>query len=244
MPPSIEQIVAIDEELLTSVRLIHAGFGQLQALEGANNFYHLPLLTLASGFERLMKVVICLRRLESHGEFPGRNVFPRGRRGHSLEALLTQVRKECFLSDYVADIPVAQSDLEYLVSDELLKFVGVLSQFGQAARYHYLNVVLGEGSLHGSPEDTWQELESQIVTSHKGWLDEIVAYPAANDIGKRVIQDVIVRLERFARALSRLFTIGRIGDEARRYLCHIRTFVHLDDSSLGTTRYCPVGTTA
>lgn len=72
MPPSLQQKLAIDQELLNAIRLIQAGFGQLQNLDAANDFYHLPLLTLSSGFERFMKVILCLRILEKTGEFPGR----------------------------------------------------------------------------------------------------------------------------------------------------------------------------
>jgi hypothetical protein len=53
--PSAQQMLAIDRELLDSVRLIQSGFGQLQQLDGANDFYHMPLLTLSSGFERFLK---------------------------------------------------------------------------------------------------------------------------------------------------------------------------------------------
>lgn len=64
MPPSVIQNVALNQELLNAVRLIRSGFGQLQNLDGGNDFYHLPLLKLASGFERFMKVILCLRALE------------------------------------------------------------------------------------------------------------------------------------------------------------------------------------
>ena len=48
MAPNMLQKLAIDQELLDSVRLIRSGFGQLQQLDGANDFYHMPLLTLSS----------------------------------------------------------------------------------------------------------------------------------------------------------------------------------------------------
>jgi hypothetical protein len=243
MSPTIQQTLALDQELLTAVRLVHAGLGQLQLLNGANDFYHLPLLTLASGFERLMKVMLCLRTLEETGDYPPRNAFPRGMRGHDLEILLQRIRQECFLDQYVSRIPVAREDLDYLQSDALLDFVRVLSRFGQAARYHYLNVVLGERGLTSSPEDEWQKLESIIVQGHSGWLEEMIAHPGSPEVHRRIAMEVVQRLERFARALARLFTIGGIGKEAKRYTAYISSFLHLDEGKLGTSEYSPVGTT-
>jgi len=94
LAPNTSQIIAIDQELLTAVRLIKCGFGQLQQMDGANDFYHLPLLALSSGFERYLKVILCFRHLERTGEFPDSDGLPRGSKGHDLELLLERVRKE------------------------------------------------------------------------------------------------------------------------------------------------------
>ena len=72
----IHKTLALDQELLNSVRLIRAGLGQLQNIDGANDFYHLPILTLANGFERFMKVILCFRALEISGRYPSSKVLP------------------------------------------------------------------------------------------------------------------------------------------------------------------------
>jgi len=241
MPPNIKQKLAIDQELLNAVRLINAGLGQLQRLDGANDFYHLPLLTLASGFERLMKVILCFRILEKTGEFPNLGYFPSGRKGHDLELLLKKIREECFLDHYVDQIPVAKEDFEYLESQELLSFLAVLSRFGQAARYHHLDVVLGKQPKTGAPGMEWESLETAILIKRPDLIKEMEDFPASDKPHQEIAIEVVARLERFARALARLFTIGGIGQEAQRYLGYISKFLYLRDESLGKNEYSPVG---
>jgi hypothetical protein len=241
MSPSIYQKLAIDQELLNAVRLIQAGLGQLQKLDGANDFYHLPLLTLSSGFERLMKVMLCFRILEKTGEFPSTKDIPSNREGHNLELLLKRIREECFLATYVDHIPVAKEDLAYLESEELLSFLSVLSNFGQAARYYHFDVVLGRQPKTDAPDREWESIETAIIIKRPDLIKEIERFPASDKIHQEIAVEMVSRLERFARALARLFTIGGIGQEAKRYLGYISKFLHLSDESLGKNEYSPFG---
>jgi len=214
--------------------------GQLHKLDGANDFYHLPLLTLSSGFERLMKVILCFRTLEKTGEFPRPKDFPSGREGHNLESLLKKIRKECFLERYV-HIQIAKDDLLYLESDELLSFLSVLSKFGQAARYYHLDVVLGKQPETDAPDREWESLETAIAVKRPGLMDEIKENPASNKIHQEIAAEVVSRFERFARALARLFGIGGIGEEAGCYVGYVSKFLFLRDDSLGKNEYDPLG---
>ncbi|MFA5386009.1 MAG: hypothetical protein WC364_15365 [Eubacteriales bacterium] len=243
MAPNTLQKLAIDQELLDTVRLIRSGFGQLQQLDGANDFYHMPLLTLSSGFERFLKVILCLRHLEKTGDFPKPNEIPSGRQGHDLELLLKKVREECFLSQYIDSIPIAKTDLAYLESDELLPFFKVLGRFGQAARYHHLDVVLGRTPATDSPDREWESLETALLISRPRLLKELEEDPNSDRVFKEITAEVVARLERLARALARLFTIGKIGTEAMRYLPYVGGFLHLRDEDLGKTKYSPFGPT-
>ena len=243
MAPNASQKIAIDQELLDTVRLIRSGFGQLQQLDGDNDFYHMPLLTLSSGFERFLKVILCFRHLEQTGDFPIPNEMPSGRQGHDLELLLKKVIEDCFLSQYLESIPVAKADLVYLESDELLSFFKVLGRFGQAARYHNLDVVLGREPATDSPDREWESLETAILISRPDLLKELEENPNSERGFKVIASEVVARLERLARALARLFTIGKIGTEAKRFSAYISGFLHLRDEELGKTEYSPFGPT-
>jgi len=123
MAPSIEQKVALWHELETSIRLLKVGLRELQRIDGANDFYHLPLLMLANGCERFLKVIVCLHHVERHGEFPTGSEIFRGRTGHDLTALLDRVVAECFSANYTDRIPVGGEDIEFLRNDQRLKRV-------------------------------------------------------------------------------------------------------------------------
>ena len=241
MSREIHKTLALDQELLNAIRLIRAGLGQLQNLDGANDFYHLPILTLANGFERFMKVILCFRALEVSGQYPGPNVLPSGRKGHDLNFLLGQIKEECFLDRYVEKIPVASEDLEYLKSDELEQFVSVLSSFGQSARYYFFDVVVGREPETDNPEASWQQLETSIALGRPDLMRLIEQGDRTGKVRQVVRSMTVGKLERWARALSRLFTIGQIGDEAKRYVGYISGFLHLRDEQLGQTQYDPCG---
>jgi len=241
MGTDICKAFSLDQELLNAIRLIRAGLGQLQSIGGSSDFYHLPILTLANGFERLMKAILCFRELEVSGEYPGPKFFPAGRKGHDLDLLPQRIKKECFLEEYVDRIPVASEDLKFLMSRELADFVGVLSRFGQSARYYHFDVVLGRDPKSGDPEAEWQRLETSIALARPDLLRRIKRGDYGGEVGREVRSLIVGRLERFARALSRLFTIGHIGQEAKRYVGYIGGFLHLCDDQLGQTIYDPCG---
>ena len=241
MTENTKQVLAIDQELLDSVRLIRSGFGQLQKLDGANDFYHMPLLTLSSGFERYLKVTLCFRHVEVHGEFPNVQIFPTGRNGHNLELLLEQVLSDCFLPHYLNSIPVAQTDYDYLNSKQLRSFFGVLGSFGQAARYYNLDIVLGRTPKTNSPEREWEKLEAEILLARPKLLQDLKQNPGSSMVFTEISSEVVARLERLARAIARLYTIGKIGELAIRYTAYIRSFLFIDDKHLGKIDYSPFG---
>jgi hypothetical protein len=118
--PTTLQNVMIGEELLTAMRLLKTGLRELNRMTGATDFFHLPILLLASGLERMIKTVICCHHLETTGDYPRRSVFPKGKRGHNLVWLLDQITQRCFSDEYLARIPAARTDIEFLRNDQEL----------------------------------------------------------------------------------------------------------------------------
>ncbi|MCL7744309.1 hypothetical protein LV476_05000 [Guyparkeria hydrothermalis] len=238
---TIQQKLSVNQELITSARLIKAGLGQVQSLHGGNDFYHLPLLTLASGFERLMKVTLSFRFLETEGRFPGIKEIPVGRNGHDLTFLLELVKKKCFLPGYVGHIPVAKEDWDYLESDRFLSFLEALTRFGKSARYYHVDVVLGKDPDSLPPEREWEAIETSIFLSRDDLVQEMDENPASRNIYRELNSEMVVIGERFARSLARLYTIGRIGSEAKAHMAHLSPFWGLKDSELGRSSYDPFG---
>jgi len=238
MMDAVYQQVMIGEELLTAVRLLKRGLREVNEMSGATDFFHLPILLLASGFERMMKVVICCYCYGIHGGFPPRDYFPSGRRGHDLVWLLEAITERCFSDEYLSRVPAARDDIAFLRADSRLSaLVQILSDFGQGARYYNLNVVLGEEDPGPSPEDEWQKLEMEILRNDPTWKQRITDPGQLPGVYQDTYRELTVRCERLARSLSRLFTIGDLGDLAKQISHHTHHFLFLTDSDLGATDY-------
>jgi len=236
MMPSRLQKVMAQKELRTAIGLLKCGLREMNRLDDANDFYHLPLLLLASGFERLMKTVICCHRLQTTGKFPDRSAFPKGKKGHDLVELLKIITGECFSDAYLAQVPAARNDIKFLRSDiQLRTIVKILSDFGQGGRYSALDVVIGTSSHCPSPGDEWEELEMAIVQEDPEWANEIADSAQSNALSHQVGANLTVHCERLARSLCRLFTIGGLGDFAKQASPHAFHFLLLMDDDLGKT---------
>ena len=240
MPTTLQRAM-LGEELLNAVRLLKTGLRELNRMTGATDFFHLPILLLASGFERLMKTVICCHHLNATGEFPDRSIFLRGRRGHDLIWLLNYITGRCFPESYVSRIPAARADIDFLRDDEQLRrIVRILSDFGQSARYYNLNVVLGEADPGPSPDEEWQRLEMEVLQEDPLWAERIADPSQGEYIHQYINSRLTLHCERLARSLSRLFTIGGLGELARQISAHTHHFLFLMDNQLGTTDYATV----
>ena len=232
------QKVMIGEELLTAMRLLKTGLRELNRIDASTDFFHLPILLLATGFERMMKVVVCCHHLETTGHFPKRNAFPKGRRGHDLQFLLDKITHECFSDDYLSQVPAAKTDIEFLRSDQkLCAIVRILSDFGQSARYYNLNVVLGESDPGPCPDDEWQKLEMEVLQEDPSWLKRIGDPKQSDAEHERVNRQLTIQCEKLARSLARLFTIGGLGGLAKQISPHTHHFLFLMDKDLGATDY-------
>lgn len=236
--PSKLQKVMIGEELRMAVNLLKYGLRELNRVDGANHFYHVPLLLLATCFERLLKVVICCHYLETKGNFPDRSVFPKGRKGHNLGILLDIVTQRCFSDSYLTRVPAAKEDTIFLRNDEQLKkIVEILSEFGQGARYYNLNVVLGETAPGPCPDDEWQKLEMEVLQEDPSWARRIRHPEQSDPTYRQINKKLTAHCERLARSLSRLFTIGGLGGLAKQISGHTYHFLTLMDRQLGATDY-------
>jgi len=217
------------------MRLLQDGFRKLQQIDGTSDSYHVPLLTLASGFERLMKSIICLHVLATTGAFPsGKGCFGTGRTGHDLERLLQRVLQDCFTASYL-NRPAAREDHGYLTNDpDFRKLFGILSRFGREARYHYLDVILGMvPTTSSSPDTEWQRLEIAFLSRNGSLVHQLGSGAGITEVRKRVNRHIVSRLERCTRALVRLFTLGELGQLAKQQTGTIRCFLFLTDKDLG-----------
>lgn len=185
-----------------------------------------------------MKTIICFNQLRQTGRYPPQKFFHSDRQGHNLVRLLDDIVSQCFRPAYV-NRPDAADDVDYLRADSRLrKLIQILTDFGHAARYYHLDIVLKRKLETDSPEQTWQQLELDVLREDgPDWLEQLKPPANLTNVYQKITNDLVVRFERFARALVRLFTIGDLGDEALRLTGTIKPFLILRDGYLGNRDY-------
>lgn len=232
-----QQLISFNEEILTSIRLLQLGLRELQEIGFENDFYHLPLLLLSSGFERLMKCMICLKYFDNNAKFPTSEEIKSF--GHNLVNLKDKIISDCISKDTLCKRPATKQDYEFLNEDKNLdKLIKILSDFGQNARYHNLDVVGGEKTPETDIKARLEELELQIVKrkyedDSKSFKEILTNIDKKDEFYEETYTIIIRKLQRFARALVRQFTLGDLGKEARRYSGLLKPFLNLRDEELG-----------
>lgn len=235
MPIEPEIVLALLLELETAIGLLKHGLAALESLGAANDFYHLPLLHLANGSERLCKCVLILDCELRTGALPTQRQLKAF--GHDVEELASTVVDACYPASYLVR-PAAVSDKTFLERDPTIHAVlACLADFGKGGRYYDLDTICGSQSGAEPPEYAWQRLESRIARNDPALQADPSQPGAAGDPDADVSKHMKVAIERFARALCRLFTIGPLRSEGRRFSGILSCFLSLMDDDLGATDY-------
>jgi len=232
-----QQWISFNEEIHTSIRLLQLGLAELKEISYENDFYHVPLLLLSGGFERLMKCMLCLKVLDDKGRFPTSEKLKSY--GHDLVCLKEKIVSDCISKETAYEKPATKQDYKFLTEDkDLDKLIKILSDFGKNARYHNLDVVGGENNPAMDIKARLEEFELQLIMREyegdSNKLKEILtSVDKADEFYKIIYTIIIKKLQRFARALVRQFTLGNLGKEARRYSGLLKPFLNLRDEELG-----------
>jgi len=236
MDESIKELHLIDE-LTTASRLIEIGFGELQNLDSKNDFYFIPLQLISSGFERLMKCHICLGYFERNESYPDFNYLKScgGKNGHDLLEL-----KKHILNHYFNhfNISALKEDYLFLVNDENLNTaLYLLSEFGKYARYYNLDVVTSSAKPSIDVINEWMNYEIKIMESDPDIYQKLGDLELHEELVHSVNRKIIILLERFTRAISRQFTIGKLGEKASQHSPILFNWIILQDNDLGIRDY-------
>lgn len=219
------------QELDVSLLAIAAGLAELHGSLPYRSRYFVFLLLLSTGLERLLKIVLHLRALETTGAFLSRDEM-KNRYGHNLVGLCNAVVTECFTPEHLTR-PATQADLRFVRDDPILRpMLELLSDFATADRYIYMNGISDPGDTAEWPERRWQELESSTLP--RGEFVRLYMAgeePTAKD---RATRALVACLERFVRAVARLFVWGALGDQARQVSPAVSDYLRLMDEDLGS----------
>ena len=236
MTSDIKRDLALIEEVTCAIYLIQEGLLALNKLSGANDFSHFPIMLLSSGFERLLKMVICLDHLEREGRFPDSKKFMKRLKTHDIERLLEWVIGIAKAWSYDQRCVAVGEDMVFLEKDcDLQRLVKLLADYGQSARYYNMNVIVGEKNLTDDPMQLFESYCLDVFKRQPDWKKRITD----QDIDISISYDnrqMTILLQRFARALCRMFTLGKLGQKGRQMSGIITVFLCLRDTDLGEVR--------
>jgi hypothetical protein len=238
MTDQVIQDIHLIEELTTTVNLIEIGFGEFQNINSENNFYFLPFQLLSSGFERLMKCHICLGYHEQNAKYPDFKYLKESggkNNGHDLVELKAKIVSDFFQTK---NIPALVEDYDFLVNDNDLNcLIDLLSEFGKFARYYNFDVVTSSSKPSKDVKSLWDSYVMKSIQSNPDLAHKLGNIESQNEVIQTVYREIIIRFERFVRAISRQFTIGQLGVKARQYSPTLYPFIMMSDEHLGNTDY-------
>lgn len=228
---SAEQRLGLIDEVLTARGFLRAGVEALEEIGSASPSYQLPLLLLAQGLERLMKVALALVQLQDAGALPtGREMREFG---HDLTGLLDRCAAIASRPSYCVR-PAASADADFLASDpDLRGLIEVIAAYGGGERYADLGRFLGDpAARRQDPAGRMDSFERSIMSRHAewhAWLRE----PTLAAYHRALVHDLSALVLRLARAVSRFFAWDLAGELGREVSSMLLPIITLRDDNLG-----------
>ena len=199
---------ALLEEFETSYNLINLGFGELQNINLDNNFYFLPFQLLSQGFERFMKVYICLGYFHTHQSFPDSSYLKK--LGHNLELLLKEI-----IVHYYFDFNRPQFDLDsdfIKTNSNLKELLFILSEFGKLSRYHNFDLITDNTKVGVNTKKLWEEFENKVLDSKD--YEKLMDFNLSHEVYQKISTHIIIVFEKFISAISRQFVFRCLGEQS------------------------------
>lgn len=235
MAVCIDQDIALAEEVRCAIYLIEFGLIALNRLE---NVEHLPIFLLSNGFERLLKIILCLDHLEQYSKFPNTSNF---NKTHDVKKLLEQVVAIAKNWKYTGKCKSTKADMDLLENDRKLKrLVKILADYGNAGRYYNIDTIVGKKRIGSDPIQLFDSYRTGIsnrmpnsrkkaaVGTPEEKLQECVCY--AN-------RQITKSLQRFARALCRMFIWGKLGQRGQNLSQIVGDFLDIQDVKLEQLKF-------
>ncbi len=158
-----------------------------------------------------------------------------GKTGHDLLELKNSILNSFFSTH---NIPALHEDIDFLKNDEDIdRLIHLLSEFGKCARYYNLDIVTSAANPAINVKVLWENYETSIVTSNPELMRKLEDVESGEEVLDYTKRIVIIKLEKFARAICRQFTIGRLGKKALKFSSALYSFIMLHDNELGNRNY-------
>ena len=229
------QSLSQTQETVTAIALLSKGIAALEKPDNGLDADHIMLQSLASGFERLLKVVLIFRALQTSGKVSARP-WPSRVKGHDVDALLDLVVNRCYApAFYTRQAPSILQDAQFLSSDPILReLMRILAHYGLEGRYHDMDAALGQPQ--GSQSSPADEIDQLVLETIKrdipDWAKRISDVGKSMEMEKAARRRLAAKCRRAARALARLFTLSPLSPVASPLTSVIGPFLFLRDEDL------------
>lgn len=232
----LNKSIAIDEEIDASFNFIVLALKVLKEQNSIVSNNHVPLQLFASGFERILKILLLIKDKHETGNFPefskAKSRFQSYNNGHGIDKMLRELIEYSERNDSFKKIQILIDDFDFLKSNNQFKeFIKIITEFSIQQRYYYLDtLVLDRENMNFNPFEEFKKLISSFeegIDIHKH------SYQEENGIK---LQNIIKCIEKGTRALSRFFTHG-FDDFGKKYYYEFSNFLLLKDENFGELNY-------
>ncbi|MXY10403.1 MAG: hypothetical protein F4Z00_00170 [Acidimicrobiaceae bacterium] len=231
-----ERFLGFIFETETAVALLGEGIGHIASCDGGDARRTIALHLLAQGYERFLKVTHAVNQLSLEGALPTSRQIRR-EFGHVLTKLLDEIVAGCRSDSTFISRPAIQDDMDFLVADDHWReILDILSDLGSGGRYHDLDTMLDGESTWDSPLDRWKALEMAYLSADPKWQELMESDPAkfARQWYPALAAKQTETLQRAARAIARMWTLGPAQPHAQRLTGIIGRFLFIMDDDLRT----------
>ncbi len=230
-----DQRISLVDETEMAITLLDEGIRAIAQWDGGEDRRISGLSSMSQGFERLLKLTMTLI-LYGEGAHPSSKNFMK-QYGHRLLPLLDDVLAKASADAGLMKRQALRDDIDFCASDKYLrKMFDILGEFGEKGRYHNLDVVLDGRSRADDPMRRWEALESAIHDEDPEWYRLMESDSAlwSDRWYPHLAARQVETLQRAARFLVRLWTLGPARADGRRFSGRLRRFLFLTDDQLAS----------
>lgn len=232
----VEKITATIEEIEASFNFIALGLKSLNKQNSSISNNHVVLQLLASGFERVIKILLLLKEKHLTGKYPellkAKDKFKNYNNGHGIETMLDELISYGKTIHSMQTIPMLREDLEFIELDKFFReFLKIITEFSIQQRYYYIDtIVSNKPNLNFNP---FTRFKAFVYSFSEGGDLSQLSYEQEE---RYFIHKAIVCIEKGVRAISKFF-IHCLGDLGRQHYKDFSNFILLNDKDLGSLKY-------
>lgn len=232
----IEKINAVMEEVEASFNFIAVGLKKLSEQNSSVSNNHVPLQLFASGFERIVKILLLLKEKHLTGNYPeqhkSKEQFKNYNNGHGIEKMLDELIAYSKTVDLMRRIPMVREDMQFIENDKAFRqFLKIITEFSIQQRYYYIDAIVLQNS--NQSYNPFIQFKRLMYLFTDGVDLSNLTYKQEEEL---MIHETIICIEKGVRAISRFFTHG-LGNLGRQHYRDFSNFILLDDKDLGSLKY-------